>query len=113
VSELAVAHTFEVTTAGATIGRGPDNSVRLSDLSVSRRHARVVYRQAAYWLSDVGSMGGTWIDGTKLAAARRLEPGQVIDIGVCRFTVAGPPSASSEDDRPMTRPATSAQTRRQ
>jgi ABC transport system ATP-binding/permease protein len=80
--------TFAVTRSGATIGRGPENTIQLSDLSVSRKHARIAYRQGAYWLSDVGSMGGTWVDGAKLAAPRRLAEGQAIDIGVCRLTVA-------------------------
>jgi len=80
--------TFEVTRSGATVGRGPENTIRLEDLSVSRRHARITYRQGAYWLSDLGSMGGTWVDGTRLNAARRVVAGQMIDIGVCRLRVA-------------------------
>jgi len=79
--------TFEVTKSGATIGRGPESTIQLADLSVSRKHARITYKQGAYWLSDLGSMGGTWIDGTKLAAPRRVATGQIIDIGVCRLTV--------------------------
>jgi hypothetical protein len=79
--------TFQVTKSGATIGRGPESTIQLADLSVSRKHARITYREGAYWLSDVGSMGGTWVDGTKLAAPRRVAAGQTIDIGVCRLTV--------------------------
>src|SRR2546428_7064210 len=75
--------TFEVTKSGATIGRGPESTIQLADLSVSRKHARITYKQGAYWLSDLGSMGGTWIDGTKLAAPRRVATGQTIDIGLC------------------------------
>ena len=79
--------TFHVTKSGATIGRGPESTIQLADLSVSRKHARITYKQGAYWLSDLGSMGGTWVDGTKLAAPRRVAAGQTIDIGVCRLTV--------------------------
>jgi hypothetical protein len=79
--------TFQVTKSGATIGRGPESTIQLADLSVSRKHARIAYRQGAYWLSDLGSMGGTWVDGTKLAAPRRVATGQTIDIGVCRLRV--------------------------
>src|SRR5207249_8107563 len=79
--------TFEVTKSGATIGRGPESTIQLADLSVSRKHAKITYKQGSYWLSDLGSMGGTWIDGTKLAAPRRVTAGQTIDIGVCRLTV--------------------------
>ena len=78
---------FAVTKSGATIGRGPESTIQLADLSVSRKHAKITYKQGAYWLSDVGSMGGTWLDGTKLAAPRRVAAGQTIDIGVCRLTV--------------------------
>lgn len=86
-TEREPAPTFEVTRSGATVGRGPENTIRLEDLSVSRRHARISYRQGAYWLSDLGSMGGTWVDGTRLNAARRFVAGQMIDIGVCRLRV--------------------------
>ena len=79
--------TFQVTKSGATIGRGPESTIQLADLSVSRKHARIAYKQGAYWLSDLGSMGGTWVDGTKLAAPRRVATGQTIDIGVCRLVV--------------------------
>jgi FHA domain-containing protein len=79
--------TFQVTKSGATIGRGPESTIQLADLSVSRKHARIAYKQGAYWLSDLGSMGGTWVDGTKLAAPRRVEAGQTIDIGLCRLVV--------------------------
>ncbi|HEY8823450.1 MAG TPA: FHA domain-containing protein [Candidatus Limnocylindria bacterium] len=86
-SERGSASTFQVTKSGATIGRGPESTIQLADLSVSRKHARIAYKQGAYWLSDVGSMGGTWVDGAKLAAPRRVAAGQTIDIGVCRLVV--------------------------
>jgi hypothetical protein len=79
---------FTVARSGATLGRGQENPIRLDDLSVSRRHARVAYRQGGYWLSDLGSMGGTWVDGTRLNAPRRIAAGDVIDIGLCRLTVS-------------------------
>ena len=96
-TERGPAPTFEVARSGATIGRGPENTIRLEDLSVSRRHARIAYRQGAYWLSDLGSMGGTWVDGTKLNAARRVAAGQIIDIGVCRLIVASAADAAADD----------------
>ena len=87
-TEGGPAPTFEIPRPGGTLGRGEENTVRLNDLSVSRRHAKITYRQGAFWLSDLGSTSGTWVDGTRLAAPRRVEEGQVIDIGVCRLTVA-------------------------
>jgi len=97
--------TFEVTKSGATIGRGPESTIQLPDLSVSRKHAQIAYKQKAYWLSDLGSMGGTWVDGTKLAAPRRVANGQTIDIGACRLTVI---SADVDEESPAAKGPTHA-----
>ena len=89
--------TFTVAKAAATIGRGQENTIRLDDLSVSRRHARIAYKQGGYWLSDTGSMGGTWVDGTRLNAPYRIGAGQIIDIGLCRLTASFAAGAAGAD----------------
>jgi pSer/pThr/pTyr-binding forkhead associated (FHA) protein len=106
--------TFTVAKAAATIGRGQENTIRLDDLSVSRRHARIAYKQGGYWLSDTGSMGGTWVDGTRLNAPYRIGPGQIIDIGLCRLTVsfAGATNADKKETAPKARSEIAAQVRR-
>jgi pSer/pThr/pTyr-binding forkhead associated (FHA) protein len=95
---------FTVAKASATLGRGQENTIRLDDLSVSRRHARIAYRQGGYWLSDLGSMGGTWVDGTRLNAPRRITAGDVIDIGLCRLTVSFVGGAKSEPKKSASKP---------
>ena len=95
--------TFTVAKTAATIGRGQENTIRLDDLSVSRRHARIAYKQGGYWLSDTGSMGGTWVDGTRLNAPFRIGSGQTIDIGLCRLTVSFAAGAASADKKETTR----------
>jgi hypothetical protein len=91
--------TFTVAKTAATLGRGQENTIRLDDLSVSRRHARIAYRQGGYWLSDLGSMGGTWVEGVRLSAPRRLAAGEVIDIGLCRLTVGFAGVAATNDTK--------------
>ena len=107
--------TFTVAKTSATLGRGQENTIRLDDLSVSRRHARIAYRQGGYWLSDLGSMGGTWVDGTRLNAPRRIATGEVIDIGLCRLTVSftvGPAKAENRKGASAPRSEIAAQVRR-
>jgi hypothetical protein len=106
--------TFTVPKTSATLGRGQENTIRLDDLSVSRRHARIAYRQGGYWISDLGSMGGTWVDGTRLNAPRRIAFGEVIDIGLCRLTVSFTGTAAKTETRKtVTKPQeTTAQVRR-
>jgi len=94
-TERGPAPSFEITRSGATIGRAPENTVRLDDLSVSRRHARISYRQGGYWLSDLKSASGTWVDEKKLSAPRRLTADQIIRIGILRLRVVI--GAASED----------------
>jgi pSer/pThr/pTyr-binding forkhead associated (FHA) protein len=89
--------TFTVARSTATLGRGEDNTIRLDELSVSRRHARIVYRRTGYWLSDLGSMGGTWVNGSRLAAPHEIGAGDVIDIGHCRLTVSFSPVPAKDD----------------
>jgi len=96
--------TFTVAKTSATLGRGQENTIRLDDLSVSRRHARIAYRQGGYWLSDLGSMGGTWVDGTRLNAPRRIAFGEVIDIGLCRLTVSFAGGAAKAEKKSANKP---------
>lgn len=103
---------FTVAKAAATIGRGQENTIRLDDLSVSRRHARIAYRQGGYWLSDTGSMGGTWVDGTRLNAPYRIATGQVIDIGLCRLTVSIAAGADKKESTRKPRSEIAGQARR-
>jgi pSer/pThr/pTyr-binding forkhead associated (FHA) protein len=96
--------TFTVVKTSATLGRGQENTIRLDDLSVSRHHARIAYRQGGYWLSDLGSMGGTWVDGTRLNAPRRIAFGEVIDIGLCRLTVSFAGDAAKAEKKSASKP---------
>jgi pSer/pThr/pTyr-binding forkhead associated (FHA) protein len=48
-----------------TIGRDPDNTVRLADPTVSRVHARISSTAGGALLEDAGSSYGTWLDGRR------------------------------------------------
>jgi pSer/pThr/pTyr-binding forkhead associated (FHA) protein/Zn-dependent protease len=64
-----------------TIGRAAENTVRLSDPSVSRVHARISAADGTAVLEDVGSSYGTWLDGRRIHAPARLRPGSRIRLG--------------------------------
>ena len=81
------AEVFEVGQSGATIGRSPDNSIQLADERLSRQHARIQFRDGAYWLTDLGSTNGTFINQTRLNEPHRLRPGDVIELGSTRLGV--------------------------
>ena len=61
-----------------TIGRHPDSSIFLDDVTVSRRHARVTRDPAGqYTLHDADSLNGTYLDGDRIEHALLREGAQV------------------------------------
>lgn len=74
-----------------TIGRRPGNDLQLSSMAVSRFHAKVERREDGYWLKDVGSASGTWVNWMQVRE-RRLNDGDEIRVGdvLLRFVVQAP-----------------------
>ncbi|WP_322818422.1 FhaA domain-containing protein [Tepidiforma sp.] len=71
------------------IGRGPEADLVLADLSVSRRHAEIRLRSdGALEIRDLGSRNGTFLDGTRIAAAV-LEIGDRITLGQVTIELEG------------------------
>lgn len=64
-----------------SIGRAADNTVTLDDPSVARYHAVIERRGAAYFLSDLGSVNGTQVNGQPVAGERQVKAGDVIALG--------------------------------
>ena len=68
-------------TETTTLGRNPDSDVFLDDVTVSRKHAEVRRRADGFYVHDVGSLNGTYlnrerVDVTKLAAGDELQIGK-------------------------------------
>ena len=68
-----------------TIGRPPDSTIFLDDITVSRRHAEV-HRGAdgQYTLADVGSLNGTYLDGDRITS-EPLREGAQVQVGKFRL----------------------------
>jgi two-component system cell cycle response regulator len=63
-----------------TIGREADAQIRLLDIDVSRKHARVTASGSDVVIEDGGSRNGTKVNGQRLIAPRALADGDTIDI---------------------------------
>jgi hypothetical protein len=68
------------------LGRHPACDVVLSDLSVSRRHARLRYRDGAWTLRDLESTNGTKVNGVRVGRCA-LRPGDRVSLGSERLVV--------------------------
>lgn len=62
------------------IGRIPECNIQFQEESVSRKHAIIAFREDEYWLEDLDSKNGTYINGVKIAKCV-LRNNDQIDIG--------------------------------
>ena len=63
-----------------TVGRHPDSSIFLDDITVSRRHAEFRRDGERVWVHDVGSLNGTYVNGRR-AEHQQIVTGDEIQIG--------------------------------
>jgi hypothetical protein len=63
------------------LGRSSSADLRLPHASISRRHARLQRRGERFFLEDLGSQNGTYIDDERLSSECEVLPGQRIHIG--------------------------------
>ncbi|WOX26121.1 FHA domain-containing protein [Streptomyces solicathayae] len=71
------------------IGRGPDNDLVVDDLVVSRRHAELrAHPDGTYWIYDVGSHNGTYLNGRPVVRAR-VTAADIVGIGHSAFCLIG------------------------
>lgn len=81
-----------------TLGRRLDNDIILDDPRVSRQHAQLRYRYGHYVLYDLGSSGGTRVNGVPVQECL-LQSGDVISL-------AGVELIYIEDEEPAQHPST-------
>ncbi len=67
------------------LGRSPDASIRLQDNGVSRQHATIRRDGGLYWISDLGSANGSFVNDVAITTARALRHGDRIQLGTCLF----------------------------
>ena len=70
---------FELLSPVTNIGRNSTNHLILNDLRVSRTHAQIRTVGDDYIIFDIGSSGGTYINGERISQ-RKLKPGDVISL---------------------------------
>jgi hypothetical protein len=73
---------FPLNSAPLTVGRGGQNDLVLEgDEFASSRHARIEVRGDGAWVQDLESTNGTFVNGSRVAGAQRLDAGDVLRVG--------------------------------
>lgn len=82
--EMTVNPTAQAPISGKTewiFGRGRDCDFIFSSTKVSRVHCRIEYIGSHYYISDLGSTNGTYLNGRPVEHKERLFAGDIIGIG--------------------------------
>jgi hypothetical protein len=80
-----VGESFPLDGQRMSIGRRPDSDVFLDDVTVSRDHALLVRRSGAWFLDDLGSLNGTYVNRRRIES-HRLEDGDELQVGKYKLT---------------------------
>jgi phosphoserine phosphatase RsbU/P len=93
----------------ATIGRSPRADLTLDDPFASRLHAELRTQGTACWVSDLGSVNGTFLNEVPVTSPVQVFPGDRIRIGETEMILeeaqaAERSAAVSEHSAPITRP---------
>jgi len=77
---------IEVDAQSTLIGRDKTAEIRLTESSVSRKHATIERRGPQWVITDGGSANGTFLDDVQVAESV-LKDGQILRLGAVRFKV--------------------------
>jgi len=86
--------TFRIARGEVRVGRATDNDVQFPDRSVSRHHCRIRREGASWWIEDLGSTNGTFVDGRAVLRPAQLQHGDEVVTGLSRFVF-------QDGDRPL------------
>jgi hypothetical protein len=78
---------FVLSSPVVTIGRNPANELPIQDTYASSEHARLSAQDGIFYLEDLGSSNGTFVNGHRLGEPIVLRHGDRIELGdtVFRF----------------------------
>jgi pSer/pThr/pTyr-binding forkhead associated (FHA) protein len=73
---------FELRGKMTSIGRSHENHIQMQDRFVSRKHLEISRRDSKFFLKDLNSENGTFVDGEPLKPGKELEVKQGLPISI-------------------------------
>lgn len=84
---------FDIPTGRSTVGRNPTNNIIVDDDSVSLVHARIFQKDGEWWVLNLLSTNGTYVNNRKVTDSH-LHDGDRVRFGEAEFIFRQPKRAS-------------------
>src|SRR5690606_13454074 len=88
-------HKFDLNSDRLEIGREAGNDIQLHDQEVSRSHAELVREGRRFFLRDLGSSNGTYVNRRRITGRHELSSGDQVQMGKTLILFTGPNDPSS------------------
>ncbi len=80
---------YRVVDDEVVIGRSTRAALTIPDRSLSRLHVRLFKTEDTWWVEDLGSRNGTFVDQIRVDGATRIDLGQILSLGGSRIMLKG------------------------
>jgi hypothetical protein len=82
--------TWQTSSPAVTVGRAPEQDIPLQHPSVSKLHATLELDGNELYVTDVGSLNRTFVNGEPIASRTRLHAGDSLKFGAVRGAICSP-----------------------
>jgi pSer/pThr/pTyr-binding forkhead associated (FHA) protein len=81
-----------------SIGRGEENTVRLTERNISRRHASLRHEISGWVIADTSSRNGSYVNGVRLVGEHAVSEGDIVQVGDYRLAFTDEDVAATTTD---------------
>ena len=81
-----------------SIGRGEENTVRLTERNISRRHATLRQEPSGWVITDTSSRNGSYVNGVRLVGEHTVSEGDIVQVGDYRLAFTDEEMAATSTD---------------
>lgn len=92
---------YDIGPEGAVLGRErAKTDISLRDESISKRHARIFHDDGAWFLEDLGSSNGTYVDDQRISGPVLISQGMAFSLAQRRFDIVHMDGGAPVEDFP-------------
>ena len=84
---LETSETFIFEIPEIILGRDPTCTLNVDDQTISARHAKLSYHQSQWWVKDLGSTNGTFLNQERIIEQQVITSGDILQFGKIEYEI--------------------------